>query len=199
MVGARTHATTMRFLFACTLAALANAGLVFDARNLMTVGGGPFWGGIHRLSDTHFVGFQHDIIGSHDSGKTWFVLPGATWPNATNDTDSFGGIFNANRTAFHNLGACNPGKTNITGCSAPVSTRFKLDDKGGFLIEEDMPVSITGLPRLLMYSPAPGDSIALEDGSMIGTAKSILSTGRSLLSVVAVRSTDGEQTRGEEL
>jgi len=42
-----------------------------------------------------------------------------------------------------------------------------------------------------MYSPAPGDSITLDDGSMIATAKSILSTGRSLLSVVAVRSTDG--------
>lgn len=169
---------------------------------------GPWWGGIHRLSDTHMLGqAEARMLASVDGGQSWFTLKDEHGKSWVNDTNQFGGIFAADGRSFHNDGGSAPikftsptgGNVNVTAVCTNSTDRFALSkDNSTFVRSLDRPFSISGLPHVSAFRVgAAASTIWLKDGSMLATA---VTTGvgsvarRGYLSVIALRSTDAGYT-----
>ena len=177
--------------------------LVFSAPSLVSgpespTGGGPFWTGIHSLSDTHALGLADTaLIGTMDGGQTWTTLDfndSTTCPQCDWWTDNvvyehvlepFGGFKTLG--ALHQAGVRGGG---ITSLHANSSTRYSVGVDGRFARAIAGGVSIDGLPSLRMFGLSGGYT-TLGDGSLVGISKSVLATGSGRLSAVAYRSSDG--------
>ena len=160
-------------------------------------GGGPFWSGIHRLSDTHALGWQEgQVLGTTDGGLTWSNMTayfGASCPQC--DFSTKHSVYPAGVAGLKTLGPLNQsfgGSGNLTGLASASSTRYFIGPDDSFARELVGPVTVTGLPNLRMYAAgSSGEYITLPDGSMVGISKSTLGSGSGRLSAVAIRSTDG--------
>ena len=158
-----------------------------------TIGGGPFWDQILRVSDTHAMGWANShYIASNDSGTSWSTL-------IFNDSCTTCGGSLSSKFAydggpgFHNLGNLRQSQgtaRNITGLHANASTRYFVGSDGSFKEEPTAAVSVTGLPNLRMYGGS-GDCLTLPDKSILCVGKATLGDGNGMLSCIAIRSLDG--------
>lgn len=159
---------------------------------------GPWYDGVHRLSDTHALGeVGAYTLATDDAGRTWRTLLG--WKN---ETYAFGGIYSADGTRFHNAGSkityISPTgnvNVNVTAVTAPQTTRFYLGEKkGSFARSVDRPFRISGLPHISGFRVgSAASSLWLRDGTLLATS---VTTGigharAGFLSVIALHSSDG--------
>ena len=174
--------------------------LVADPHNAT----GPWWTGVHRLSDMHMLGQAGArMLATADGGQSWFTQEDAAGKSWLNDTDAFGGIFSADGTRFHNAGDENKyswisptgSNRNVTAVRANSTDTFSLSADGTrFVRSHSRPFSIEGLPHVSGFRVGSAAStVWLKDGSMLATS---VTTGvgsaarRGYLSVIALRSVD---------
>lgn len=181
----------------------ASSSLVFSAPRLITDetnASGPWWQGIHALSDKHALGWvPARMVATNDGGESWRTLLG--WKDK--ETDAFGGVSAIDGTSFHDCGANHTflsptgSNINVTGIRARQTNRFSLSESGDFVRAQGRPFTICGLPNVDYFRVgAGGSSIWLRDGrTMLATAVtsgvgSAESRSRHKLSIVALRSGD---------
>ena len=162
--------------------------LLFAAPRLVsdiTNSSGPWWCGVHGLSNTHALGQAGNrMISTMDGGRSWSTIIG--WENATDD---FGGIYSSSGGAFHDpqgdytFTSPTGRNLNVSAVSSPVTATFSLGTDGSFLRSVDRPFSIVGLPGL--------------NGFRVGTAAASmwLSDGATMLATVVTSGSGGAQSR----
>ena len=136
------------------------------------------------------------MIATKDAGKSWHTLVfndscAACDAKTSNWVYAGAGTLGSFRT-LGNLNITLGTKSNVSGRVSLGSTQYSVGSNGEFtrtLIPGN--VSILNLPNLRMFGPGSGDYLRLNDGSLLGIAKSVLASGSGRLSCVAYRSTDG--------